>query len=68
MTDDTTEIAPRRIASIRRWLHSANGRLLSMQRQQSDLIETARLLVGDAKPKRTKQPRPRLAARLARGG
>ena len=68
MTDDDIDITPRRIASVRRWLNSANGRLLSMQRQQSDLIETVRLLVGDAKPKRAGKPRPRLAARLAKAG
>jgi hypothetical protein len=39
-----------------------------MQRQQSDLIETARLLVGDAKLKRAVKPRPRLVARLAKAG
>ena len=66
MTDDTIDIAPRRIASIRRWLHSANGRLLSMERQQTDLLEAARLL--GVKPKRTGKRRPRLVARLAKAG
>jgi hypothetical protein len=64
MIDDTADIAPRRIASIRRWLNLANGRLLSMQRHQSDLLEAARLL--GVKPK--SKPRPRLVARLAKAG
>jgi hypothetical protein len=65
---DPTQLAPNRTAALRRWLQAANARLLSLQRQQQELVATAKSLLEHVEPARTKKvrPKPGLASRLAR--
>jgi hypothetical protein len=68
---DTTQLAPKRTAALKRWLHVANGRLLSLQRQRQQLMANATALLQRLEqPVRSskKSPKPGLASRLAKAG
>ena len=64
------QLPPNRTAALKRWLHVANGRLLSLQRQQRELVTTAKSLLGQVEPARAnkRRPKPGLASRLAKAG
>ncbi len=70
MNADLTQLAPNRTAALKRWLHAANGRLLSLQRQQRELVAAARSLLDQAEPARASKKRPKrgLVSRLGEAG
>ena len=67
---ERVELPPKRIAALRKWLHVANSRLLSIQHQRQQLLATATTLANglEQRSKRSVQKRPKLLARLAKAG
>jgi hypothetical protein len=58
-------LPPGRIAALRKWLHAANTRLLSMERTRRELIAAATEIADGARlARQPKRKRAKLAARL----
>lgn len=71
MNADTTHLSANRTAALKRWLHVANGRLLSLQRQRQQLIANATALlqrIEQPAQSSNRRSKPGLAARLAKAG
>ena len=70
MTDmeNLPDLPPSRIAALRKWLHAANARLLSIERARRELMATASVLldrVGSVQPSKGARPkRPKLVSRM----
>jgi hypothetical protein len=70
VSPERAELPPKRVAALRKWLHVANSRLLSLQRERQQLLATARSLANGLgqRSRRSEAKRPKLAARLAKVG
>jgi len=67
VSPEGAELAPTRVAALRKWLSVANSRLLALQRQRQQVLATAWTLATgvEHRSKRSAAKRPGLAARLA---
>jgi hypothetical protein len=69
-TIDPAQLPPKRVAALRKWLHVANARLLSVQREREQLIAAAAAILKAVGPaaKASRSKRPKLASKLAKAG
>jgi hypothetical protein len=65
---DLSELPDRREAAARRWLRSANARLLALERGRRELVASARAILRELDENRARPKRPKLGSKLAKVG